>query len=142
MSKDWDGEKAKAREQKSLIDFDPPKPDSNKQTMDLETEERKVVLADNLPIQNLLIHQGKLEEELPEVSDALVLPPEALAATPVTDVAKLEDIMEGSNGGLTEQEQRLQREEEEYAIYIGMINDKEESNSKTDMDESAYPFYN
>ena len=25
LSKDWDGEKHKAREQKSLIDFDPPK---------------------------------------------------------------------------------------------------------------------
>ena len=30
LSKDWDGEKAKAREQKSLIDSDPPKLDSDK----------------------------------------------------------------------------------------------------------------
>ena len=37
----------------------------------------------------------------------MVLPPEALAATPVTDVAKLEDIMEEGNEGLTEQEQTL-----------------------------------
>ena len=36
LSKDWDGEKAKAREQKSLIDFDPPRLDSDKQTTDLE----------------------------------------------------------------------------------------------------------
>ena len=141
-SKDWDGEKAKAREQKSLIDFDPHKPDSDKQTMNWETDERKVVSADNLPIQNLSIHQDKLEEESPEVLDALVLPPEASGATPVTDVVQPEDIMEESNGGLTEQEQRLQREEGEYAIYISMLSDKEESNTETDMDESVYPFYN
>ena len=46
-SKDWDGEKAKAREQKSLIDFNPPKPDS-RLTTDLET-------VNDLPIQNLTI---------------------------------------------------------------------------------------
>ena len=50
--------------------------------------------------------------------------------------------MEENNGGLTDQEQRLQREEEEYTIYIGMLSDEEESNTKTDTDESAYPFYN
>ena len=35
-SKDWDGEKTKAREQRSLIDFNPPKPDL-RQTTNLET---------------------------------------------------------------------------------------------------------
>ena len=50
-SEDWDGEKAKVREQKSLIDFDPPKSDS-RQTMVLET-------ANDLPIQNLSIHEDK-----------------------------------------------------------------------------------
>ena len=68
---DWDGEKAKTREQKSLIDFDPPKLDS-KQTPNLET-------ADNLPVQNLSIHEDKIEE----VTDALIPPLEAMAATPV-----------------------------------------------------------
>ena len=51
-SKDWGDEKAKAREQKSLIDFNPPKPDSDKLTVELVTNERKVVSADDLPIQN------------------------------------------------------------------------------------------
>ena len=142
LTKDWDSEKAKAGEHKSLIYFDPPKQDSDKQTLDLETEERKVVSADDLPIQNLSIHQDKLEEESPEASDAVVPPQEALAATPATDVAKLEDIMEESSGGLTEQEQRLQREEDKYAIYIGMLSDEEERDTETDMDESIYPFYN
>ena len=43
-SEDWGNEKAKASKQKSLIDFDSPKPDS-RQTMDLET-------AHGLPVQN------------------------------------------------------------------------------------------
>ena len=103
--------------------------------MDLET-------ADDLPIQNLSLHEDKIEEEMPEVTDALVPPPEASAATPVTEVIKPENIMEESNGGLTDQEQMEQREEEEYAIYIGMPSDEEESDTETDTDESAYLFYN
>ena len=102
---------------------------TDKQTMDLETDERKVVSADDIPIQNLSIHQDKLGEELPEVLDALVPPPEALTATPATDVAKPEDIAEESNGRLTEQEKRLQREEEEYTIFIGTLSDEVESDN-------------
>ena len=100
--------------------------------MDLET-------ADDLPIQNLSIHE---EEELPEVTDALVPSPEALLTTSVTEVVKPENITEENNGGLTDQEQMLQREEEEYAIYISMLSDEEESDTETDTDESAYLFYN
>ena len=85
--------------------------------MDLET-------ADDLPIQNLSINEDKKEEESPEVTDALVPPPELLAATPATEVIKLENIMEENKGGLTDQEQMLQREEEEYAIYISMLSDE------------------
>ena len=88
------------------------------------------------------MYQDKLEEESAEVSVALVPPPEVSAATPVTDEVKPEDIMEESNGGLTEQEQRVQRKEKEYTIYISMLSDEEESNTETDMDKSIYPFYN
>ena len=123
-SEDRGGEKAKAREQNALIDFNPPNPDS-RQTMDLET-------ADDLPMQNLSINEDKKEEELPEVTDVLVPPPEASAVTPVTKVTKLENIMEEDSGGLTDQEQTLQRKEGEYAIYIGMPSDEEESNTETD----------
>ena len=87
LSKDWDGEKAKAKEQKSLIDCNPPKPDFDKQTIDLVTDERMVVSADDIPVQNFSIQQDKPKEESPEVRDALVSPPETSAATPVTDVA-------------------------------------------------------
>ena len=110
--------------------------------MDFVTDDRKVVSADDLPIQNLSIKEDKPKEESPEVTDALVPPPEMSAATPATDVAKLEDITGENSGGLTEQEQALQREEEEYAIYISMLSDEEESNTETDTDESVYPFYN
>ena len=47
LNKDWDGEKAKAREQRSPIDFDPPKPEL-RQTTDSE-------ILNNLTIQNLTI---------------------------------------------------------------------------------------
>ena len=110
--------------------------------MDIVTDKRKVVSADDLPIQNISIQQDKSKDELPEVTDALVPPPEALATTPATDVAKPEDIAEESNGGLTEQEQRLQREEEECAIYINVLSDKEESDTKTNMDKTVYPSFN
>ena len=53
-SKDWDGEKVKVREQRSLIEFDPPKPNS-RQTTNLET-------VNDLPIQNLTIQEDKKEE--------------------------------------------------------------------------------
>ena len=65
LNKDWDSEKAKAREQKSLIDFDPPKLDSDKQTMDLETDKRKVVSADNLPATDVA-KPGDIAEETME----------------------------------------------------------------------------
>ena len=130
-SKDWDGEKAKARELRSLIDFNPPKPDS-RQTTNLET-------VNDLPIQNLTIQEDKKEEELLEVTNTLVPPPEVSAATPTTEVMKQENLMEEEdNEGLTDQEKSLQKEEEEYAIYIAGLNEEEES--ETDTDESPYFF--
>ena len=79
-SEDWDGEKAKAREKRSLIDFNPPKPDS-RQTTNLET-------VNDLPIQNLTIQEDKKEEELPKIIDTLVPPPEVSAEAPATEVMK------------------------------------------------------
>ena len=52
-----------------------------------------------------------------------------------------ENIMEEKDSeGLTAQEQKLQKDEEEYAIYIARISKKEESNTGTDSDESPYFF--
>ena len=46
-SEDWDGEKAKVREQKSLVDFIPLKQDTDPQTME--------VMAEDIPFQKLTI---------------------------------------------------------------------------------------
>ena len=53
-SKDWDDGTVKAREQRSLIDFEPPKPDL-RQTTNSES-------LNDLPIQNLTIQEDKKEE--------------------------------------------------------------------------------
>ena len=51
LSEVWDGEKAKAREQKSLIDFTPPKLDTDQQTMDLMVNKKENVTTDDIPFQ-------------------------------------------------------------------------------------------
>ena len=132
-SEDWDGEKAKAREQRSLIDFDPSKPDLRQMT-NSET-------VNDLPIQNLTIQEDRKEEESPEVTDTLVLPAETSAAMPVMDETKQENIVEEKDiEGLTDQEKMLQKEEEEYAIYVAGLSEEEESDTETDTDESSYFF--
>ena len=132
-SKDWDGEKAKAREQRSLIDFDLPRTDL-KQTTDL-------AILNELPIQNLMIQEDRRKEEKsPEAVDTLVLAPETTAWTPMMEEMKWENIMEEKDAeGLTDQEQKIQKDEEEYAIYIAGLSE-EESNIEIDSDESPYFF--
>ena len=119
-SKDWDSNKAKAKEQKSLIDFEPPKPDSDKALIDQTTDMRKVILVDDIPFQNLTIGQDKPKEEPLETTDTLVPPP-----VMVTDIVKPDNTVEDTEEGLMECKERLQKEEEEYAIYIGMLSEEE-----------------
>ena len=116
------------REQESLIEFEPPKPETNTQMTDS---------VNKLPFQKPTI-QDKPEEESPEVTDRLVPPPEATVADPATDTMKPEDITEETRKELTDEEKRLQREEEQYAIYIGMLSNEEESDTDTDTDETSY----
>ena len=52
-SEDWDGNKAKAKEQKSLIDFEPSKLDSGKELTDQLIDMRKVILVDNNTLSKL-----------------------------------------------------------------------------------------
>ena len=77
-SVDWDGEKAKVREQRPLIDLDFPKPDPRHMT---DSEILNELLIQNLNIQE----DGKEEEKSPEITDTLVPPPEAAAVTPMTE---------------------------------------------------------
>ena len=86
----------------SLIDFDPSKPDLRQMT--------NSEIAKGLPIQNLTIQEDKKEEVLPDITDTLVLPPEASAATPVMDEMKQENIMEEKDiKRLTDKENMLQK---------------------------------
>ena len=109
-SKDWGSDKAKAKEQESLIDVKPPKQDNDRET-DQQTDTGNVTDVDDIPFQNLTLQQDKLKEELLDVTDSLVTAPTALAMA--------DDNIKESDGGLMEQELRLQKEEKEYnRIYM------------------------
>ena len=126
--KNWDGIKAKAREQsKSLIDFNDPKPQTSmEQTMDI----------DKVAFSKLQIGQSDLKEETLEVMTSLIPPP------PTTEASG--DAMESTNReGLSEEEKRLLRDEEQYElyerIYVGQLGNEEESD--TDTNNSAYTYF-
>ena len=133
-SEDWDGEKAKVREQRLLIYLDLPKPDPRQMT---DSE-----ILNELPIQNLTIQEDRKEgEKLPEITDTLVPPLEASATIPIMEEMKQENTVEKKDAeGLTDQEQKLQKDKEEYAIYVARISKEEESDTKTESDESPYFF--
>ena len=147
-SEDWDGDKAKAKEQKSLIDFELPKPDSDKELTDQLTDVRKVILVDDIPFQNLTMGQDKPKVEPLEATSTLIPSPVAPTTALVTDMAKPDDVtkdtakpddtIEDNNGELTEHNQRLQKEAEKYKlydrVYIGQLSEED----TTDMDKSAY----
>ena len=73
-----------------------------------------------------------------EVSTSLIPPlePGAIGTT-----LKEDGNTEVEDEGLTEQELRLWREEEKYAIYIGQLS-PEDSDMDMEMDKSEYPFCN
>ena len=86
---------------------------------------------DNIPFQNLTLGQNKQKEELLEVTDSLVPPPIASAMA----YGNSED----TDGGLTEQELRLQREEEDYhRIHVSLISEEEESDMEMDKSTDTY----
>ena len=134
MSEDWDGEKAKDIEQRSLLDLDFPKTNP-KQTTDPE-------ILNELPIQNLSIQEDREEQEkLPEMTDTLVPPPEVAAVTPMPEETEWEDTMEEKEAeGLMEWVQKLQKDKKEYTIYIARMSKEEESDMETDSDKSPYFF--
>ena len=59
-------------------------------------------ILNGLLIQTLTIQEDKEEEKSPEITDTLLSPPEASAATPMTDEMKQENIMEEKNVGRTD----------------------------------------
>ena len=78
--------------------------------------------------------------------DMLIPPLEVLAETPVaealsTDMAKTDDSMETHYKMLTEQELRLQKEEEKYTIHIHMLSEGEESDTEMDTGKPTYLYF-
>ena len=63
-SKDWDGDKAKAREQNPFIRFDTPRPKMDNPTLDS---------VDSLPFQGLTIQTDRPDKKALEVSTTLIL---------------------------------------------------------------------
>ena len=126
-SEDWDGEKAKAREQKLLVDFAPPKQDIDPPVMEVMTDDIPFLkLTDDIPFLKLTVRLDSPDENPAEVMNTLISPLEAAAdisaiktpkaetEAPVTDMAKSDDSINVHYEMLSEQELRMQREGEKY----------------------------
>ena len=127
-SKDWDGDKAKVKEQKSLIDFDVHTEKMNmEQTMDI----------DQVPFHKLNFGQDNLREKEPlEVMQSLV----PLPSDPANVGATTKDETEE---GQMDMEIRLQKEAEKFEmydrIYVGQLSEEETSDTETD--DLAYSYF-
>ena len=126
-SKNWDSDKAKAGEQKSLIDFEIPK-----QKMDTE----EVTDIDKVPFHKLSLGQDEQKEGEPlEVTKSLAPLP--------SDSANMEGTVKDEEEGLMEVEVRLQKEEEKFKmydkIYVNLLSEEETSNMETD--ELTYSYF-
>ena len=93
------------------------------------------------PFKKLTIQSDNPGKEAPELTNILIPPPEASSEIPTTDMVKTDNSMETHYKMLTEQEVRLQREEEKYAIYISMLSEEEDSDTETDTDETTYSYF-
>ena len=97
-----------------------------------------------LPIQNVDIQEdGKEEEKTLEVMDSLALPSKVADVTPTTEKTEMMEEMEQEDTTdeneveeLMDQELALQKEEEEYSIYVAGISEEEESDTETYSEES------
>ena len=93
-SKDWDGDKAKTREQNPIVKFDIPRPKTDNSTLNS---------VDSLPFQGLTIWTDKPDKKAPEVLTTLIPPiePGTMETIPKDDQAKLNPIPKeggGTNG--------------------------------------------
>ena len=118
-SKDWDGDRAKAKEQKSLIDFN-----ALKQKMDME----QITDIDEVPFHKLNLGQDEQKEKEPlEVTQSLVAPPSDPMNTEATATEE---------EGKMDMEVKLQTEAEKFKmynrVYICQLHEEETSNTETD----------
>ena len=130
-SKDWDGDKAKTREQNPIVKFDIPRPKPDNSTLDS---------VDSLPFQGLTIWTDRPDEKAPEVLTILIPPiePGAVGTIPKDNQVKLNPILKEEEE-LTEQELRMQKEEEKYNFYISQLR-LEDSDTDMETDGSDYSF--
>ena len=97
------------------------------------------VMADDIPFLKLTIWSDNPDKNPMEVMDTLIPPPEVAADIPAmktpeaeasaTDMAKSDDSTEMHYEMLSEQELRMQREEEKYAHVISILSTEEESDT-------------
>ena len=126
-SEDWDGTKAKAKEQtNSWTDNNMPKP---------WTDVDQMTDVDKIPFSKLQIRQNNPKEKLVEVAGSLLPPPMTKA---------LEDtIQKNDHDDLSEAERKQQQEEEKYEVYqrtyMGQLSEEEESD--TESDYSVYSYF-
>ena len=130
-SKDWDREKAKAKEQNSFIESDTPIIKEGNPTMDL---------VGALPFQNLKIEPNNKDKKALEASTTPIpmLEQGAVGTAPKNSISKLDPVPKEQDKTVA-CELRMQIEEAKYKLYIGQLS-TEESNMETGTDESKYPF--
>ena len=141
-SDNWDGEKAKAKEQRSLIDFkllEQQLQNTLQDTaQDIVPDKQEMDLINGM--QDLTLEQ---DQNTAVTTDILVPPPDV-------PKRKHEEAKEGKPTimyNMTDQEVRLQHEEEKYGIYkstFGYEGDNSNLESKMDINSNAmaYPFLN
>ena len=132
-SEDWDGKKAKAREQESLIDSMAIKIGNDTLVTNKTSDRPKTKITDNL--WKLTLSQ---DAEALEATNKLVPLPEVPEGTPGTEGVEDTDGTTMPKHKPTEPELQLQKEKEQYAIYISTFGYKEDSDM--DMDGAAYPY--
>ena len=146
-SKDWNGDKAKTREQCSLLDFDKLEQQLKQTLQNSALNTLLETLHNKMPDEKLMedfrvmtLKEGKNGPDLPDKQ---------------TDKSEsLDDSKKKKEGRhkspplefvMTEQEKKMQEEEEKYNIYMstfGYEGDDLDLDSKTDTDSEghAYPF--
>ena len=129
QSKDWDGDKARNREQKSLIDTLLDK-ETQDGTQDMQEEH---LISD---VENLTLEQDKAT---PNKTDTLILPPETSEEKQETEGTEVNNNVMAYS--MTEQELKLQHEEEKYGIYMNTFGyEGDDSELDTESDVMAYPY--
>ena len=126
-SEDWDGDKAKAREQNSIVKFDILWPKTDNSTLDP---------VDSIAFDKLMIQTDGPDKKAPEVSSTLIpLPEQEAVGTTITDDQTKLDVVPKEDEEQAAWELRMQIEEEKYRLYLGQLS-PEECETDTEMDGS------